>query len=124
MTVDFDRPEVGTFLTEGQFEACVKQHQVQGGVFGAADLIVSHDDLRVEREPLARTLLHSEQHLSTQTHQANPKVELLQLMGWLTADEPHLIGGCCAGESTQCPPWCPRLTLCSTLPLSDPSRDD
>lgn len=44
--------------------------------------------------------------------------------GMVTVDKPHLIGGCCVGESTQCPPWCPRLTLCSTLPLSDPSRDD
>lgn len=73
MTVDFDRPEVLIFLTKRQFEACVEQHQVQGGVFGAADLIISHDDLRVQREPLPRTLLGSEQQFSTQTHQANPK---------------------------------------------------
>lgn len=60
------------FLTKRQFETCVKQHQMQGGVFGAADLIVSHDDLRVQREPFPRTLLHTQQHFSTQTHQGNP----------------------------------------------------
>lgn len=73
MTVDFDKPDFSIFLTKRQFEACVKQNQVQGGVFGATDLIVSHDDLRVQREPLPRALLHTEQHLSSQTHQANPK---------------------------------------------------
>lgn len=36
--------------------------------------------------------------------------------------EPHLTVGCCGGESTQCRPWCPRLTLCSTPPLSDPGQ--
>lgn len=60
------------YLTKRQFEACVKQHQVQGGVFCATDLIVSHDDLRVQGEPFPRTLLHTQQHLSTQTHQGNP----------------------------------------------------
>lgn len=49
------------FLTERQLEARVQQHQVQRGVFGAADLVVRHDDLRVQREPLARTLLSTAQ---------------------------------------------------------------
>lgn len=57
-------------------------------------------------------------------------IELLLLL-WLhiflvllvaVGGKPHLIGGCCGGESTRYPPWYPRLTLCSTLQLSDPDR--
>lgn len=38
----------------------------------------------------------------------------------VVSSEPHLTVGCSGGESTQCRPWCPRLTLCSTPLLSDP----
>lgn len=43
--------------TQWQFEACIEQHPVERWVFGAADLIIGHDDLRVQSQPLPWTLL-------------------------------------------------------------------
>lgn len=120
------------FLTKRQFEARVQQHQVQGGVFGAADLIVRHDDLRVQREPLPRTLLHTERRTEEKperggTFQPSSSAFIsfsCAADGTAMVGEPHWTGGCCGGESTRCPPWCPRLTLCSTPQPSDPGPDD
>lgn len=52
----------GKCLTQWQFEACVEQDPVERWVFGAADLIVSHDDLWVESQPLPWTLLWEYTH--------------------------------------------------------------
>lgn len=54
------------FLTERQFKACVEQHQVESGLFGATDLIISHDDLRVKCEPLPRTFLRIGKHFAAE----------------------------------------------------------
>lgn len=44
-------------LTQGQLEACVKEDAVEGGVLGATDLAVCHDDLGVQGQPLSRAVL-------------------------------------------------------------------
>lgn len=45
---------------------------MESGIFGATDLIIGHDDLRVQREPLPWTLLRTERHFAadTQTQRA------------------------------------------------------
>lgn len=43
--------------TQWQFEACIEQHPVERWVFGAADLIIGHDDLGIQSQPLPWTLL-------------------------------------------------------------------
>lgn len=43
--------------TKGQLEASVQQHLVRRRVCGAADHILPHQHLRVQRPPLSRTLL-------------------------------------------------------------------
>lgn len=119
------------FLTKRQFKACVEQHQVESGVFGTTDLIISHDDLRIQCEPLPWTLLHTEIHTNTlwDEHDENKfwhiaenvlNYSISHGVGVVVSSEPHLTVGCSGGESTQCRPWCPRLTLCSTPLLSDP----
>lgn len=111
------------FLTQRQFEARVEQHQVKSGIFGATDLIISHDDLRVQCEPLSRALLRLQRHF----------IDELDVVRWAivskyaveaVSSKPHSTVGYCGEESTQCPPWCPRLTLCSTPLLSDPDPGD
>lgn len=52
------------FLTERQFKARVEQQEVESGIFGATDLIIRHDDLRVQCEPLSWTLLCTERHIA------------------------------------------------------------
>ena len=43
--------------TEWQFKADVEQQPVEGRVFGSTDLILSHDHVGVQRQPLTWTLL-------------------------------------------------------------------
>lgn len=47
----------GMVPTQRQLEAGVKEDTVESGVLGARNLVVSHDDLGVEREPFPRALL-------------------------------------------------------------------
>lgn len=40
---------------------------MESGIFGATDLIISHDDLRVQCEPLPWTLLRTERYFAVDT---------------------------------------------------------
>lgn len=112
------------FLTERQFKASVEQHQVKRGIFGATDLIIGHDDLRVQREPLSWALLRIQRHFIDELDVMPRALTVFKYAVVVVSSKPHLTAGYYGEESTQCPPWCPRLTLCSTPLLSDPDPDD
>lgn len=53
-------------LTQWQFEACIEQYPVERWVLRPADLIVGHDDLGVQSQPLPWTLLREDTCKMTQ----------------------------------------------------------